>query len=148
MASSERLAVTLGGVTAIAELDRDRAPTTVDGILAALPVSGDAFHGMYSGSEVALMIPATVWLPTENATSRVVPGDLAYYKVRGGEHYGFPDDLAELCWFYDRDARPSMADGPVAVNVFGRFADGWDAFADACREMRQTGAQPASVERV
>lgn len=146
MASSDRLAVTLGDVRAIAALDRASAPRTVEGILSAVPIAGTAFHAMYSGSEVATMIPSTIWLPTENATSRVLPGDLAYYKVPGGEHHGFPDDLAELCWFYDRDARPSMADGPVAVNLFGRFIEGWDALASACRAMRASGTQPVLID--
>ena len=103
------------GVSAIAELDRERAPRTAAGIVAALPFQGMAGHAIYSGSEVAFFIPPEVWLPVENATSRVLPGDLAYYRFRGGRHYGFPDDVAELCWFYDRDATPSMPDGPVAV---------------------------------
>jgi hypothetical protein len=133
-------------VSAVAELDRDGAPGTVAGILAALPFEGEAAHAVYSGSEVAFFIPPEVWLPTENATSRVLPGDLGYYRFRGGEHYGWPDDVAELCWFYDRDATPSMPDGPVRVNVFGRFTEGWEAFAATCRAMRREGAKLLRVE--
>lgn len=152
MASSDppRLRVTFvdAGVSATAALDPSRAPRTVAGVLDALPLEGRATHAIYSGSEIAFFIPPTLWLPQENATNRVLPGDLAYYRFRGGEHYGFPDDVAELCWFYDRDASPSMPDGPVRVNVFGRFTEGWDEFAAACRAMRTEGATQVRVEPV
>jgi len=54
---------------------------------------------------------------------------------------GYPEDIAEICWFYDRDARPSTAEGPVAVNLFGRFTEGWDEFALVCRSMRGQGSK-------
>ena len=44
------------GVSAIAELDRERAPRTAAGIVAALPFEGIAGHAIYSGSEVAFFI--------------------------------------------------------------------------------------------
>ena len=150
MASSDdpRLRVTFPEtqVSAIAELDPTAAPQTVAGVIAALPLAGTAGHAIYSGSEIMFFIPPTVWLPAENATSRVLPGDLGYYRFRGGAHYGFPDDVAELCWFYDRDATPSMPDGPVRVNIFGRFTEGWTEFAAACRAMRSEGAQSVRVD--
>jgi len=54
---------------------------------------------------------------------------------------GYPEDIAEICWFYDRDARPSTAEGPVAVNLLGRFTEGWDEFALVCRSMRGQGSK-------
>lgn len=89
--------------------------TVFAGVLECMPIEGTCGHAIYSGSEVMLRIPPEVWLPGEKATQQVLPGDLAYYPLRGGEHYGWPTDVAELCWFYDRDATPSMPDGPVAV---------------------------------
>lgn len=136
------------GVAATAELLSAMAPQTVTGVLGAVPLTGLCNHAIYSGSEIAFMIPASVWLPTENASVHVVPGDLAYFKFEGGRHYGFPDDTAELCWFYDRDAVPSMPEGPVAVNIFGRFTEGWENFAAACRAMRTEGARQLTVDRV
>jgi hypothetical protein len=150
MASSDvvRLRVTFveEGISAVADLDWQNAQTTCSGIVSVLPMAGEAFHGIYSGSEVACLIPSAVDLARENATSRVLPGDIAYYRVRGGTLHGFPDDIAEICWFYDRDATPSMPDGPVAVNVFGRFGEGWDAFESACRSMRTEGAKRVRFE--
>jgi hypothetical protein len=132
----------------MAELDHARAGRTVSGILDALPIEGEAFHGIYSGSEVACLINPEVWLPTENATSRVLSGEIGYYRQEGGQTYGFPEDMAEICWFYDRDAIPSTPDGPVAVNVFGRFTDGWPEFASVCKQMRTSGVKPILIEGV
>ena len=135
-------------VSAIAELDDVLAPETVAGIIDALPLAGSASHAIYSGSEVMLFLPPQVRLPVENATSDVRPGDLAYYHIRAGAHYGWPDDVNELCWFYDEDATRSMPGGPIAVNVFGRFTTGWSEFAAICRAMRTEGAKQTRVERV
>jgi hypothetical protein len=150
MGSSEspRLRVTFvtEGVSAIAQLAPGDAPETVAGLLAAMPIEGESFHGIYSGSEVACLIPSELRFPGENATSRVLPRDLGYYRGRGGELHGFPDDFAELCWFYDRDGRPSMPDGPVAVNLIGRFTEGWEAFAAVCRAMRREGVKPVRFD--
>jgi hypothetical protein len=150
MASSEdvRLRVTFveEGISAVAELDWQNAGATCSGIVGVLPITGEAFHGIYSGSEVACLIPSVVQLPRENATSRVLPGDIAYYRVRGGTLHGFPHDIAEICWFYDRDATPSMPDGPVSVNVFGRFDEGWEEFGSMCRAMRTMGARRVRFE--
>ncbi len=151
MASSEptrviRFSFVEEGVSATAELDHSRAAETATGILAALPIDAEAFHGIYSGSEVACLIDPDIRLPTENATSRVVPGDIGYYCQEGGRWLGYPDDLAEICWFYDRDAVPSTPEGPVAVNVFGRFTPGWEEFAAVCRRMRVEGTKRIRIE--
>jgi len=52
-----------------------------------------------------------VSLPDENQTSRVLPGDIAYFAMKGAVLF-YPEDFSEICWFYDRDACPSCADGP------------------------------------
>ena len=150
MASSDsprvRFTFVEDGVSAVAVLMADIAPKTTAGVIAGLPFQGRAQHGIYSGSEIMFPIPTGVWLPEENTTMNVLPGDLGYFKVEGGRHYGHPDDMAELAWFYDRDAVPSMPDGPVAVNLFGRFEEGWDAFAGVCRSMRVERAKTVRVE--
>lgn len=134
-------------VAAIAELDDVLTPKTVAGMIAALPLAGSASHAICSGSEIMMFLPQRVLLPVENATSDVRPGELAYYHIQAGAHYGWPDDASELCWFYDEDAAPSMPGGPVAVNVFGRFTTGWSEFAAICRAMRTEGAKQMRVER-
>jgi len=149
MASSDVLIVTFvdHGVTAVAELYTGAAPHTIERVAQALPIEGTAFHAIYSGSEVACLIPADIQVPSENATNRVLPGELAYYAFDGGVVHGFPSDVAELCWFYDRDATPSMPNGPIAVNLIGRFVEGWEPFADVCRAMRTEGNKRVRFDR-
>ncbi len=127
------------GVAASARL-LDDAPETGRAVLEALPVSGLARHGIYSGSEVYLVLPEVLAPPRENAATHVEPGDIGFLTVPGGSSYGFDEDYSEICWFYDRDATPSMAEGPIAVNVFARFAD-VEAFFAVCRRMRLEGAK-------
>ena len=133
------------GVEATAELLEEQAPRTCASVVDLLPQQGEAFHAIYSGSEIAFVLDRFVDLPKENATTRVLPGDVAYTQFEGGVLYGFPDSFSELCWFYDRDAVPSMPDGPVAVNVFARIVEGFDAFAAVCRRTRREGAKQIEV---
>lgn len=134
------------GVTATAELFANEAPKTVAAVLASLPQSGEAHHATYSGSEVAFILDRDLGIGMENATSKVLPGDLAYTRFDGGVMWGFPNSFAELCWFYDRDAVPSMPEGPVPVNIFGKFTEGFDAFAAICRRMRREGVKRIEIE--
>jgi hypothetical protein len=145
-----RLSITFvdEGVTATAELFANEAPKTVAAVLAALPQSGEAHHATYSGSEVAFILDRDLGIGTENATSKVLPGDLAYTRFDGGVMWGFPIPFAELCWFYDRDAVPSMPDGPVPVNIFGKFVEGFEEFGAVCRRMRREGVKRIEVKIV
>jgi hypothetical protein len=118
----------------------EEAPETSRAVLDALPVAGLARHGIYSGSEVYLMLPELLTLPREHATSVVGPGDIGFLTVERGSAYGIDEAYSEICWFYDLDATPSMPEGPVVVNVFARFHDA-DAFFAVCRRMRLEGAK-------
>ena len=133
------------GVVATAELLEDLAPKTCAGVVAALPVSGEAQHAVYSGSEIALILDRDLAIGQENATTAVIPGDVAFTRFEGGLYYGLPASFSELCWFYDRDAVPSMPDGPVPVNVFARIVEGFDDFAAVCRRMRREGVKRFAV---
>jgi len=110
---------------------------TTDRLLRWLPLESEAIHGIYSGPEIAFFIDSGCHAPVENATSNVLPGDIGYYWQPGGTMFNTPEDLAELCWFYDRGARPSSPEGPVAVNLLGRFTSGWNDFAQACADTRR-----------
>jgi len=131
------------GVAAAARL-LEEAPETSRAVLEALPVSGLGRHGIYSGSEVYLVLPALLTPPREHATSIVRPGDVGFLTVEGGSGYGIDESYSEICWFYDLDATPSMPEGPVAVNVFARLIDA-DAFFDVCRRMRLEGAKRIEI---
>lgn len=145
---SRKLSITFvdEGVTVIAELLEAQAPKTCAAVLDLLPQAGEAHHATYSGSECAFILDRDPGLGMENATSKVLPRDLAYTRFEGGVMYGFPDSFAEICWFYDRDAVPSMPDGPVPVNIFGHFTDGFEEFAAVCRRMRREGVKRIEVK--
>ena len=56
-------------------------------------------------------------------------------------------EFAEVCWFYDFDARPSMHEGPAPVNVFGRSDEDAGAFFARSRAMRRSGMTGLLIER-
>ena len=134
------------GVIASATLLREHAPETCRAVVGALPAAGTARHGIYSGSEVYLILPDLLHPPRENATTIVGPGDVAFLTVEKGSGYGIDESYSEICWFYDLDATPSMPEGPIAVNVFARLVDA-DAFFAVCRRMRLEGAKRIEIER-
>lgn len=133
------------GVTAVAELLEDEAPKTCSAVVAALPYEGPAHHATFSGSEVMFYFDHDLGIGRENATTRVIPGDLAYARFDGGEWRSLPTSFSELCWFYDRDAVPAMPDGLIPVNLIGRFVEGFDEFAAVCRRMRREGEKRIKV---
>jgi hypothetical protein len=135
------------GVAASAALFREReAPETCRAVLDALPAVGLARHGIYSGSEVYLVLPVLLAPPREHTTTIVRLGDVGRLIVEKGSGYGIEEDYSEVCWFYDHDAMPSMPEGPIAVNVFARPHDA-DPFFAVCRRMRLEGAKRLEIAR-
>jgi hypothetical protein len=133
-------------VEARAPLLADLAPRTCEAVWAALPVRGQARHAIYSGSEVYLILPELMRLPPENATTRVVPGDVAFGWFAAGSFYGAHEDYCEVCWFYDRDATPSTPEGPIPVSLFARLEQA-EALFEVCNGMRLEGAKEVELRR-
>jgi uncharacterized protein DUF3830 len=133
-------------VTAPARLLQEHAPETCSAVWDALPASGLARHGVYSGSEVYLILPTLFRPPREHATTIVGAGDVGFLTVEKGSGYGIDEAYSEVCWFYDLDATPSMPEGPIAVNVFARLHDA-DDFITVCRRMRLEGAKNLEITR-
>ena len=106
------------GLVARAELWDERAPRTCALVWDLLPLTGHAHHAIYSGAEVALVLPAYHALEPEHATSAVLPWEIGFVSLRRADHFDVEADFSELCFFYDRGARPSMLEGPVKVNLF------------------------------
>ena len=134
------------GSSAPARLLREHAPETCRAVLEALPAAGSARHGIYSGSEVYLVLPEILAPPREHATTIVAPGDVGFLTVEKGSGYGIDETYSEVCWFYDLDATPSMPEGPIAVSVFARLYDA-DAFFSVCRRMRLEGSKRVEIVR-
>ena len=124
------------------------APQTCEAMSRLLPLSGEAHHAIYSGSECVLILPEVLRLPPENSTTKVAPGDVAFVWFAAGAAYGVASDFAEICWFYDLDAEPRMWEGPVPVNVFARIIQPADAFFAVCRRMRREGVKQLLVDIV
>jgi hypothetical protein len=135
------------GVSALAELREEDAPQTCAAVWDVLPVSGETHHAIYSGSECVLLLPEAVRVSPENATSDVAPGDVAFAWFAPGSSWVVDREFAEVCWFYDRDARPSMPEGPTPVNLFARIIEGAAPFYAVCRRMRREGVKAFSIER-
>jgi hypothetical protein len=124
----------------------EAAPRTCAAVVGLLPIRAMVHQAIYSGSESVLVLPQLLKLDKENATSDVRRGDLAFIWIAAGSSYGITEDFAELCWFYDHDARPSMWEGPALVNVFARIVEPADAFYAMCRRIRREGVKPLTVE--
>ena len=69
------------GVAAPARLLREQAPETSRVVWDVLPAAGLACHGIYSGSEVYLVLSALLTPPREHATTIVGPGDVGFLTV-------------------------------------------------------------------
>jgi len=127
-------------VSANARLLWDVAPEICQAVTDAAPFEVICHHAIYSGSEVAALTPQLPQLAPAQPTADVTVGDLGYAYLLAEDHYGVDHDFAEICWFYDIDARPSMFTGPIAVSVFAKLANA-DAFFGVSRLMRTEGAK-------
>lgn len=135
-------------ITARARLLEEKMPRTCGKIMKHLPLEGTATHARYSGSEVAVLLSTDIRIGREKATCAVVPGDVAYVWLNRDDHYGLEDDVSEICWFYDRDSRPSMAEGPVQVNIFAQIEGNATDFYKASADTRITGQKKVKIRLV
>lgn len=132
------------GVAGRARLEWASEPVICQALVDATPFVVRSHHAIYSGSEVAAVCPDLGQLPSSTATTEVAVGDVAYAYLLARDHYGVENDFAEICWFYDRDARPSMFSGPFPVSVFARLERA-EAFLAASKRMRIEGAKEIRV---
>ena len=131
-----------------ARLLEDTMPRTCETLLRHMPLESTATHARYSGSEVAMLLSTEIKIGRERATCAVLPGDVAYVWLNRDDHYGLPEDVSEICWFYDRDCCPRMAEGPVRVNVFARIEGDAEAFYRACADTRISGVKTMRISIV
>jgi hypothetical protein len=131
-----------------ARLLEDEMPNTCAELLKHLPLESTATHARYSGSEVAMLLSNDIKIAREKATCAVLPGDVAYIWLNRDDHYGLADDVSEICWFYDRDCCPSMAEGPVLGNVFAHIEGDAEAFYQACADTRISGVKTMRISLV
>ena len=113
-----------------------------------MPLGSVATHARYSGSEVAMLLSTDIKIGREKATCAVQTGDIAYVWLNRDDHYGLDDDISEICWFYDKDSTPAMAEGPVRVNVFAQIEGAAREFYKASADTRITGAKNVRISLV
>ncbi|HJS75660.1 MAG TPA: DUF3830 family protein [Vicinamibacteria bacterium] len=134
-------------VTSIAELLETQAPRTCQAIWEALPFEGELIHAMWSGPETYLPIDSTLRIEAEHQTTHPLPGEIGFYAIDGGVLVDWPDDMAELAFFYGRGSRPAMPDGPVAMNIFARIIENFEGFQKTCARIQREGVKRLRVER-
>ena len=132
-------------IKARARLLEEDMPRTCQELIKHLPLESLATHARYSGSEVAMLLSTDIKIGREKATSAVQTGDVAYVWLNQDDHYGLDDDISEICWFYDKDSTPTMAEGPVRVNVFARIEGDAAAFYKASADTRITGVKNVRI---
>jgi hypothetical protein len=142
-----RLTFRAENVTSIAELLENEAPRTCRTVWEALPFEGDLNHAMWSGPETYLAIDPSLRVPPEHQTKNPLPGEIGFYAIDGGVLVDWPEDMAEVAFFYGRGARPSMPDGPVAMNIFARIVENLEGFQRICARIHKEGVKRLRVER-
>ena len=132
-------------IKARARLLEEEMPRTCNELVKHLPLESLATHARYSGSEVAMLLSTDIKIGREKATSAVQTGDVAYVWLSRDDHYGLDDDVSEICWFYDKDSTPTMAEGPVRVNVFASIEGDAKEFYKASADTRITGVKNVRI---
>jgi hypothetical protein len=134
-------------IIAQAELWDARAPQTCQAVWDLLPMTAYVHHAIYSGAELAMILPQYVETPVENATWVVLPWEIGFVSLRAQDYFEVAADFSELCFFYDRGARPSMLEGPVKVNLFANFISGQTELRQLGYRMRREGQKRFTVRR-
>lgn len=136
------------GITARAVLWDEQAPQTCALIWDMLPVSAYLQHAIYSGSELAMLLPDFHPIHLENATTTCLPWEIGFASLRQKDYIDVDQDFSELMFFYDRNTGPRMLDGLVKVNLFAQFVSGTDELYKLAYRIRLEGRKSFSVRRV
>lgn len=135
------------GLIAKAELLEERAHKTCKLVWNLLPIQGSFHHAMYSGKEVAMILPGYYECKPENSTSALLPWEIFFVSLRATDYYDVDHDFSEIAFFYDRNTGPRMLDGLVKVNIFARFVDHHEQLYDLCNRIRDEGKKLCHIRR-
>jgi len=124
------------GIRARAELLEARAPKTCALVWSLLPITAHFTHAIYSGPELAMVLPEFHEISVENATSVLLPWEICFVSLRAKDYFDVDQDFSEIAFFYDRNTGPRMLEGLAKVNVFARFVSGQDKLYDMCKRIR------------
>ncbi len=136
------------GISAKAVLWEEHAPRTCQLVWQLLPVSTYFQHAIYSGPELAMILPNYHPIEPENATTTCLPWEIGFASLQAKGFVDVDDDFSELMFFYDRNTGPKMLDGLVKVNLFAQFVSGMDALRELAFRIRLEGRKPVTIQRV
>lgn len=139
-------------VSCTVRLLEEQAPRTCAAVWAALPISGQVFHGKYARNEIYLLAPrfAETDPGKENTTVTPIPGDVCWFTFDGADlgnpAYGYEREeehraadvggIIDLAVFYGRNNLLINGDqGWVPGNVFGEIVEGLPEMAAACQDL-------------
>jgi hypothetical protein len=134
-------------IVAKAELLDDKAPNTCNLVWGILPLQGYLTHAVYSGAEVAMVLPDYYPLESENATTAVLPWEIFFASLLAKDFFDVDNDFSEFAFFYDRNTGPRMLDGLVKVNIFARFITCQEEFKQICLQIRRGEGKKAITIR-
>lgn len=137
------------GVSVEVELLEKEAPKTCKLIWDNLPVAGKAIHLSLSGNAVSLPLDASIRLEEmENASSRLMPGEMGYYFTKGGKWTYWPSDEGEITWYYGRVGSVHQPDGPCPINIFGRMIGDTAKMFEVSHRTQTEGAKQVEFRRL
>lgn len=140
----------------VLDLYEENAPVTCATMWKALekPIRVTVFHAMFAGPEIMTGLPAAIQtfdpkaIPPENQTVTPGKGEMLWYYQGKNTMKGLTEELWELGMFYDHGGRTFGPLGWTPVNIFAVMTEGLDQIADACRDIRMTGAKLVEIGRV
>lgn len=136
------------GIVAKAKLLDDKGPKTCNLIWGILPIQGYLTHAIYSGAEVAMVLPNYYPIELENATTTVLPWEIFFASLLAKDFFDVENDFSEFAFFYDRNTGPRMLDGLVKVNIFANFISGQEEYKRLCLQIRRgEGKKPILIRQ-
>lgn len=143
------------GVSCVARLLDEQAPSTCAAAWSALPQSGDVYHAKYARNEIYALVPAFANEEPglEHPTITPIPGDVVYFTFQpwqldpgshgytAGEGGSGANVLVDLAVFYGRNNLLLNPDfGFVPGSVFATVEEGLDRMAEAAHDVWRAGA--------
>lgn len=152
MARQIQLSVEGASRPATIELYDEDAPETTDAVWDALPIEETIINGKFSGEEVFAELDEELrGIDPENWEFNAAPRDVGYWfsQWEEGAYERDTPPLAEMVFVYGRRIRIRKGpDRPSAINLFGRIADGFDAFAEIARRTQREGEKSIALTRI
>jgi hypothetical protein len=136
------------GISARAELLDSDAPKTCALIWNMLPIAAYFQHAIYSGPELAMILPEVYEIEHENATTVWLPWELGFTSLRAKDYIDVKQDFSEIMFFYDRNTGPKMLEGLVKLNLFARIVSEQDALYKLALRIRLEGRKSFTVVRL